>query len=104
MGISLAMDVFCTGKSSLNYLRKYPFDGLKIDREFIKDVTKDTSYQELASATISMAHSLGLKVVAEGVETREQLDLLADRGCDLAQGYYFSKPLTDEEMSILLRQ
>lgn len=104
LGISLAMDDFGTGYSSLSYLRKFPFDVLKIDREFIKDVTQDNSDQELVSATISMAHALGLKVVAEGVETREQLDLLADRGCDLAQGYYFSKPLTDEEMSTRLNR
>ncbi len=102
LGISIAMDDFGTGYSSLSYLRKYPFDILKIDREFINDIFTDKSDQELVIATISMAHALGLKVVAEGVETTEQLDLLASHGCDLAQGYYFSKAVSDQEITNIL--
>lgn len=94
LDVSLAMDDFGTGYSSLSYLRKYPFDVLKIDREFIKDITIDESDLELVNATIDMAHALGIKVVAEGVETEQQLSLLHVRGCDLAQGYLFSKPLS----------
>ncbi len=97
LGISLAMDDFGTGYSSLSYLRKFPFDVLKIDHEFIKDITIDKSDLELVHATIDMAKALGLKVVAEGVETIEQLELLRARGCELAQGYLFSKPLTEQQ-------
>ncbi len=104
LGISLAMDDFGTGYSSLNYLRKYPFDVLKIDREFIRDVLNDKSGQALVDATINMAHALGLKVVAEGVETEEQLNFLASKGCDCAQGYLFSRPVTEQELGILLNR
>lgn len=93
LGIKLAMDDFGTGYSSLSYLRNYPFDTLKIDREFIRDVTQDRSDRELTIAAISMAHSLKLKVVAEGVETQAQLDLLTAQRCDIAQGFLFSQPL-----------
>lgn len=103
LGTSLAMDDFGTGYSSLSYLRKFPFDVLKIDREFIKDITVDNSDLELVYATIDMAHALGLKVVAEGVETEQQLALLIARGCELAQGYLFSKPLTEQEFYDKLR-
>ncbi len=102
LGISIAMDDFGTGYSSLSYLRKYPFDVLKIDREFINDIFTDKSDQELVIATISMAHALGLKVVAEGVETKEQLEFLVSNGCDLAQGYYFSKAVSDQEITHIL--
>ncbi|MBT7208480.1 MAG: EAL domain-containing protein [Gammaproteobacteria bacterium] len=102
LGISIAMDDFGTGYSSLSYLRKYPFDVLKIDREFINDIFTDKSDQELVIATISMAHALGLKVVAEGVETKEQLEFLVSKGCDLAQGYYFSKAVSDQEITHIL--
>lgn len=96
LGIRLAMDDFGTGYSSLSYLRDYPFDSLKIDRSFINDITGDANNHELINATIAMAHGLGLHVVAEGVETREQLNYLSLRACDAAQGYYFSKPLSVE--------
>lgn len=102
LGVKLAMDDFGTGYSSLSYLRSYPFDTLKIDREFIRDITQDKSDRELAIAAISMAHSLKLVVVAEGVETQEQLSLLASQRCDIAQGYLFSCPLPSSEMETLI--
>lgn len=93
LGIKLSMDDFGTGYSSLSYLRQYSFDILKIDRSFISGITSNKEDFDLVKATIAMAHSLDLLVVAEGVETLEQLRLLEDIGCDLVQGYYFSKPL-----------
>jgi len=101
-GVTIAMDDFGTGYSSLSYLRKYPFDTLKIDREFVRDITVNPADQELANAAIAMAHSLGLQVVAEGVETEQQLELLAAQGCDLAQGFLFSRPVPAEQAAALL--
>jgi diguanylate cyclase (GGDEF)-like protein/PAS domain S-box-containing protein len=102
MGVSIAMDDFGTGYSSLSYLRNYPFDVLKIDREFIQDLTEDHADRELVNATIMMAHGLGLKVIAEGVETEKQRQYLSSQGCDFAQGFLFSKPLSPEEISDLI--
>lgn len=102
LGVSIAMDDFGTGYSSLSYLRSYPFDVLKIDREFINDVTLDPADRELVNAAIAMAHGLGLKVVAEGVETAEQLDYLAAQDCDYGQGYLFSRPIAEAEMLSML--
>lgn len=93
LGISISMDDFGTGYSSLSYLRHYHFDTLKIDRSFVRDITTDPDDRELVVATISMARSLGLKVIAEGVENAEQLAILQTEKCDFAQGYYFSKPM-----------
>ena len=92
LGVNIAMDDFGTGYSSLSYLRSYPFDVLKIDREFISDITDDPADRELVNAAIAMAHGLGLKVVAEGVETEDQRKHLASQGCEYGQGYFFSKP------------
>lgn len=97
LGIKLSMDDFGTGYSSLSYLRQYDFDVLKIDRSFINGIPLNKADCELVNAIISMAHSLGLTVVAEGVETHEQLALLDELGCDLVQGYYFSKPIPAEQ-------
>ena len=102
LGVAIAMDDFGTGYSSLSYLRNYPFDILKIDRSFIDDVPMDEADRELVNATIAMAHGLGLKVVAEGVETRGQLDYLKAQGCDYAQGYLFSSAVPGEEIPSLL--
>lgn len=104
LGVSIAMDDFGTGYSSLSYLRNYPFDVLKIDREFIQDLCDDPGDRELVNATIMMAHGLGLKVIAEGVETEKQREYLSAQGCDFAQGYLFSKPISHEEISELLAE
>lgn len=93
LGIKLSMDDFGTGYSSLSYLREYPFDVLKIDRSFIAGITDNKADCNLVKAAIAMSHSLEIKVVAEGVETKEQLDLLNELNCDIAQGFYLSEPL-----------
>ncbi|MBR9870085.1 MAG: EAL domain-containing protein [Gammaproteobacteria bacterium] len=98
LGVKLSMDDFGTGYSSLSYLRQYNFDLLKVDRSFVSGITANQEDRDLVTATIAMAHSLHLDVVAEGVETGEQLKLLNELGCDVAQGYYFSKPIPALEM------
>jgi diguanylate cyclase (GGDEF)-like protein len=102
LGIRLAVDDFGTGHSALGYLRNFPFTSLKIDRSFIRDVDRDPNSAALAQAIITIASSLQLKVVAEGVETREQLELLRGFGCQELQGYVFSRPLPPEELLALL--
>lgn len=92
MGVSLAIDDFGTGYSSLSYLRRYPFDTLKIDRAFVKDIPGDQEAVQLVNAIISMANILGLKTVAEGVETAEQMNFLSQLNCAVLQGFYLSKP------------
>lgn len=100
MGVKLAIDDFGTGYSSLSYLRQFPVNKLKIDRSFIKSVTVNSDDAAIASAIISMAKSLNLKVIAEGVENEEQTNFLRSHGCDEVQGYYFGKPVTLEEMLV----
>ncbi len=97
-GVNISMDDFGTGYSSLSYLRAYPFDVLKIDQSFVRDISVDPEDQALIDATIAMAHGLNLKVVAEGVETEAQLTYLKKRGCDYAQGYLFAKPMPEDEL------
>lgn len=92
-GITLAMDDFGSGYSSLSYLREYPFDVVKVDQSFIRGISEQCTDLELVNAAIAMAHSLGLTALAEGVETEEQLALLADHGCDCVQGFLFSRPM-----------
>jgi len=98
LGIKLSMDDFGTGYSSLSYLRRYDFDVLKIDKTFIQGIPKNKEDCELINAIIAMAQSLGLKTVAEGVETIEQVELLSTLGCDYLQGYYFSKPVPAKQL------
>jgi EAL domain-containing protein (putative c-di-GMP-specific phosphodiesterase class I) len=98
MGVRLAIDDFGTGFSSLSYLKRFPLDVLKIDRTFINDITTDPDDAAITLATIEMAHTLKLKVIAEGVETKPQLDFLTKNGCDMYQGYLFSKPIPSTEL------
>jgi len=93
MGIYSSMDDFGTGYSSLSYLQRMPLHTLKIDRAFVKDIGKNGENGEIARAIVAMAHSLGMNVIAEGVETEEQLQFLSAQGCDVIQGFYISKPL-----------
>src|SRR5437773_4768640 len=103
MGIRLAIDDFGTGYSSLASIKRFPFDCIKIDRSFIKDIPQDPDDVAITQAIIAMAHSLRLKVIAEGVETQEQLDFLTEHGCHEFQGYFFRRPQPAEDFSKLLR-
>ena len=102
-GVSLAIDDFGTGYSSLAYLRRLPITTLKIDKEFIGDLSSDPDDASITTTVITMAHSLGLNVVAEGVETREQLDFLDAQGCDEIQGYWLSPPMESDRCQAFLR-
>mgnify|MGYP001764947963 FL=1 len=103
MGFSLSIDDFGTGYSSLAYLKRFPIDTIKIDRAFVKDLDTESEQAAIAIAIIAMAHGLKLRVLAEGVETQPQLDILRDQGCDAIQGYYFSQPLPAERVEQLIR-
>ena len=101
IGIHISLDDFGTGYSSLSYLKQLPINELKIDRSFVKDLEANENDSILVQMIISMAHQFKLKIVAEGVETKEQLAFLTQHNCDAYQGYYFSKPLIIEQLSEL---
>ncbi|MDN3234162.1 GGDEF and EAL domain-containing protein [Pseudomonas sp. WAC2] len=104
IGLSLAMDDFGTGYSSLSYLKKFPIDVIKIDRSFIKDIPANQDDMEITSAVVAMAHNLRLKVVAEGIETTQQLSFLRRHHCDVGQGYLFDRPIPGNELLDSLRR
>ncbi|MFT5312300.1 MAG: EAL domain-containing protein (putative c-di-GMP-specific phosphodiesterase class I) [Paraglaciecola sp.] len=101
-GVQVAIDDFGTGYSSLSYLKKFDIDYLKIDQSFVRNIETDIHDIALSEAIIVMAHKLGLKVIAEGVETQGQKKILTEAGCDFAQGYLYSKPLPPEEFEAFL--
>ncbi len=102
-GVQVAVDDFGTGYSSLSYLRKFPIDALKIDQSFVRQITSAPDDTTIVTAVISMGRSLRLRVVAEGVETREELEFLQSHLCDEAQGYYFSRPVLPAQFALLLK-
>jgi EAL domain-containing protein (putative c-di-GMP-specific phosphodiesterase class I) len=99
-GISIAIDDFGTGYSSLSYLARFPVDTLKIDRSFVHGITTDHYSAELVRAIMTIAHSLGYQVVAEGVETEKEAAILRTHGCEIAQGYLYGRPLPQQEFKI----
>jgi EAL domain-containing protein (putative c-di-GMP-specific phosphodiesterase class I) len=101
-GIQVSLDDFGTGYSSLSYLKKFDIDYLKIDQAFVRNLAPESQDMALCEAIIVMAHKLGIKVVAEGVETEVQRDLLTAAGCDFGQGYHYSRPVPAEAFEVLL--
>ncbi|MGH9970863.1 MAG: EAL domain-containing protein, partial [Pyrinomonadaceae bacterium] len=104
MGVQISIDDFGTGYSSLNYLKHFPIDTLKIDQSFVNDINTDTDDAAIVSAIITLAHALKMNVIAEGVETQEQLEFLRELQCDEVQGFLFSEALSVKEFTELLSQ
>ncbi|MBV1931165.1 MAG: EAL domain-containing protein [Porticoccaceae bacterium] len=104
MGVMISIDDFGTGYSSLSYLRRFPIDSLKIDQSFIRSLETDLNNVAITNAIIAMGHSLGFVVVAEGIETKQQLEFLKTQGCEIGQGYLFSKPVPAEQIPDLFKQ
>jgi EAL domain-containing protein (putative c-di-GMP-specific phosphodiesterase class I) len=103
LGVQIAMDDFGTGYSSLSYLRRFPFDRIKIDKSFINELGKQDDCIAIVRAVIALARDLGIEITAEGVETRQQLEMLEQAGCDEIQGYLFSRPVPEAAVMALLR-
>jgi EAL domain-containing protein (putative c-di-GMP-specific phosphodiesterase class I) len=101
-GVQLAIDDFGTGFSSLSYLRRFPIDALKIDQSFVRQISTAPDETAIVTAIISMGRSLNLRVIAEGVETQDELAFLQAHQCDEAQGYYFGRPVHPEQFAKLL--
>lgn len=97
-GIRISLDDFGTGYSSFSYLKLYPIHKVKIDRSFIKDIVASSDDRAIVSTIITMARHLNMQVIAEGIETKEQLDIVVESGCRKVQGYYYSRPLPPEEL------
>ena len=104
MGILIYMDDFGTGYSSLSQLQRMPLDALKIDREFVKDMNRDATSRSIVDSIIALAHTMSLRVIAEGVETAEQAERLADSGCDYLQGYHFGRPMPVEQVPLFVER
>jgi EAL domain-containing protein (putative c-di-GMP-specific phosphodiesterase class I) len=102
MGVQIAIDDFGTGYSSLSYLKRFPIDTLKIDQSFVRDIATDSDDATIVSAMIGMGRNLKQRVIAEGVETHQQLEFLQARQCDVGQGFHFSHPLSAEDFARLL--
>jgi EAL domain-containing protein (putative c-di-GMP-specific phosphodiesterase class I) len=103
MGIHISIDDFGTGYSSLSYLRRLPVKEIKIDRSFVTDLTRNEADQVIVRSIIDLGHNLGLSVVAEGVEDRATMSMLAALGCDLMQGHYLSRPLAESDLEAWLK-
>lgn len=103
LGVNLSIDDFGTGYSSLAYLKRFPVDQLKIDQSFIRNIHEDPDDAAITDAVIRLGHSLGLKVVGEGVETERHVEILKEKGCDILQGYYFCRPINQEEFITFLK-
>ena len=103
LGVHIAIDDFGTGYSSLSYLKRFPIDRLKIDHSFVRDLDVDADYRAIATAVVTLVLRLQMRVIAEGVETARQIEILRSMGCDEIQGYYLGLPIPSDELTELLK-
>ena len=103
IGASVAIDDFGTGYSSMSYLQSLPIDKIKIDKSFVDNIDDTVRDKEVSMAIVKLSHSLGYKVIAEGIEKKEQEHFLKEHGCDYGQGFYFSRPLSSDELISFIR-